>query len=202
MKIGLFGGTFDPIHIGHLIVAERVRDALGLGKIVFIPSLNPPHKKSHVLAPADARLKMVQWAVEGNPFFEVSEIELGRAAPSYTIETVLEYRRHYSKDALFFIMGGDSLYEVHTWHKAEELVALCEFAVVARPGFAINELDASALHLTRKAFEILTRNIVRMELIGVSSTEVRQRLKEKKSIRYLVPEKVREFLEKGGIYQA
>jgi nicotinate-nucleotide adenylyltransferase len=201
MKIGLFGGTFDPIHSGHLILAEQAREAFHLNKVLFIPSAAPPHKSPKEITSASSRLKMIETAIQGNPFFEVSTVELERATPSYSIDTVKELGRKYPNDSLFFIIGTDSLFEMHTWYKVNELIQLCEFIYVYRPGFSVQDKRSNELQLEPEAFKVLTRHCVKMASIDISSTDIRLRVAQGRSIRYLVPESVREFIEQKGLYK-
>jgi nicotinate-nucleotide adenylyltransferase len=201
MKIGLFGGTFDPIHVGHLISAENVRELYGLDKIIFIPSAQPPHKRLSLVTPAKWRLKMVQLAIQNNPFFECSSIEIDKPGVSYTIETIQEYRKHYSKKELFFIVGSDSLFEMHSWYRIEDLVQLCEFIFVHRPGYALWEDQLKRLKLPSKVLKVLMKHPVQLDPVGVSSSEIRKRIAEERSIRYLLPAKVQKMIFEKKIYQ-
>ena len=202
MKIGLFGGTFDPIHVGHLILAEQVREVFELNKVIFIPSSSPPHKNAKDITPASLRLKMVELAIQGNDFFEISTIELDRSNPSYSIDTVKEFRKKHSIDSLFFIVGTDSLFEMHAWYKVDELVKLCQFIYVYRPGFSIQGKSGKDLRLDVETFNDLTRHSVKIAPMGVSSTEIRMRIAERRSIRYLVPNGVLKFIENEGLYKS
>lgn len=201
MKIGLFGGTFDPIHVGHLFLAETVRDGLDLDRVIFIPSARPPHKDVQAVAPAHLRLKMVELAIKDHSSFEVSKIEVERSSPSYSIDTVREFGRKFQKDTLYFIVGSDSLFEMHGWYKVDELVNLCQFIYVTRPGFVIDGKMAQDLKLEPEVFRTLTQNFFEMIPFGVSSTEIRHKVAEGRSIRYLVPEKVRRFIERKRLYK-
>lgn len=202
MKIGLFGGTFDPIHMGHLISAENVRELYRLDKIIFIPSAQPPHKRLSIVTPAKYRLKMVQLAIQGNPFFECSSIEIDKPGVSYTIETIREFRKIYSKKELYFIVGSDSLFEMHSWYRINDLVKLCEFIFVNRPGYSLWEDQIKRLKLSRDIIKVLMKHPVQIDPVGVSSSEIRKRIAEGRSIRYLLPEKVQKLLYKKRIYQA
>ena len=201
MKIGLFGGTFDPVHIGHLVLAENVRELFSLDKVVLIPNASPPHKNLKRVTPARLRMKMLRSAVQGNPHFEVSSVELDRAKPSYTLETIKEFRKRYSKNALYFIVGSDSIFEMHSWYKVDELVKLCRFVFVFRPGFLIRDQSAQDLKLSTGTFRILTQNAVQMNPVGLSSSEIRKRVSQGRSVRYLLPEKVNRFILRHELYQ-
>lgn len=200
-RLGIYGGSFDPVHIGHLVMAELVRQECKLNKVLFIPAGNPPHKTNRQLAPALERYDMVQLAIEGNPYFEVSSIEIEREGKSFTIDTLKELREIYSSSWEFWlIIGMDSLLEIKTWRKVDEIVKICNLAVYARPGYS---LDAN-----RKEIETLRRELGDIEiafvpgpLIGISSTEIRQRIRANKSIRYLVPEAVQAYIQEHSLYK-
>ena len=192
MATGLIGGTFDPVHIGHLIIAEEALDLVGLDTVVFVPSARPPHKRADALTPIEARMEMVSLAVRGNPRLAVSDIEVRRARPSYTIDTVREFRRELGDgETLHFIMGADSLTQFFTWKDPLELLEACEFVVVPRPGVDISSGDRRILSRAR---------VLETPLIGVSSSDIRARVREGRSIRYLVPQAVRAYIEEKNLY--
>lgn len=200
MRIGLFGGTFDPIHYGHLILAEEVREALNLDKIIFIPGANPPHKNIKKISSASLRLKMVRLAIQDNPKFDVSTVEMKKKTPAYTLDTVVHFRKLYKRATLFFMIGSDSLYEMHTWYKIDELAEQCCFVVAARPGFELKDQKCGDLNLAPKTFQRLTRHVIKMIPIGVSSTQIRKKVAQGLSIRYLVPRKVAQLIDYKGLY--
>ena len=183
MRIGVLGGTFDPIHVGHLIIAETVRDEMALDKVLFIPAAAPPHKQRQPITAAADRLELVRLAVEGNAAFEPSDIEITRGGISYTIETVEALRRSHGEEAdLYFIIGADTVPELRTWKDIDHLVRLCTFVVVARPGHRIEELLSEAVGL------------------APSSTDLRARLAQGKSVRYRLPEVVERSIRAKGLY--
>lgn len=186
-KIGLLGGTFDPPHLAHLIIAEEVRTKLQLDEVWFIPVYLPPHKTRDFIASAEDRLEMVKRAIESNPHFSVSTIELERKGPSYTIDTVKELRGRYPDTSFYFIIGGDMSESLHTWKSIEELKQLVTFVAVERPGFQWQKNSEELL-----CIEIPT--------VDISSTEIRWRAKNKETIRYFVPEKVRKYIEERSLY--
>ncbi|ACX51362.1 nicotinate (nicotinamide) nucleotide adenylyltransferase [Ammonifex degensii KC4] len=190
MRLGLLGGTFDPIHFGHLAVAEAVRYEMGLDKVYFIPSGQPPHKKRKV-APAEHRLAMVRLAVASNPYFEVSTVEIERPGPSYTVDTVKEFRRLFPQAEIFFILGMDALAEFLTWHRVEELLTLCHFVVATRPGYPSAVKGGRGRRVT----------VLPVPGVAVSSTEIRERVRAGKPIKYLLPEAVEEYIYAHGLYQ-
>ena len=191
MKIGIFGGTFNPPHIGHLIVIESVREQLNFDRIVFVPSANPPNKRDTILAPAGKRLEMTQLAVAGNKFFEVSDIEVRREGLSYTIDTVRALTALHPNDSLTLIIGSDNLLELQTWKSPDEILAMVDIAVMGRPGVA---LQGAKQEYARRATH------VNVPQVGISGTDIRRRLKLKRSIRYLVTPRVEEYIHYENLY--
>ncbi len=201
-RLGILGGTFNPIHIGHLIVAEFVRERYGLGKVLFIPSAHPPHKVDEEVIEVAHRYEFVRLSIADNPFFEVSDIELRRKGRSYTVETLKALREAESEPTdYFFIIGGDSVPELKTWKNIEELAGLCTLVVVPRPGWDIERIAAEDLGLPGWIRDGLLRNAVSAPLIGISSTEVRDRIRRAESIRYLVPRPVEDYIMAHGLYR-
>lgn len=205
MKIGIFGGTFNPIHYGHLRVAEEVRESFSMDKIIFIPAGIPPLKRHNILSGID-RLKMTELAIRGNPFFEVSDIEVRSKKPSYTFNTLKYLRKLYQKDALFFIMGIDAFLELKFWYKYEELLKMIDFIVMSRPGF--ESLQVSEFIETKESdncFRIKNSDkkalFISVSPFWTSSTQIRQMIQNGKSIRYLVPEEVRKYIEENKLYR-
>jgi nicotinate-nucleotide adenylyltransferase len=207
---GLFGGTFNPIHWGHLVIAEEVREAFGLSTVLFVPAGCPPHKPEMPLAPASDRLRMVSLAVEGNPAFDVSSIELDREGPSYTVHTLEALRRERPRTAWLLIVGSDAFAEIGTWHRSEDLLALCGIVVIERPGAPVAAAVAAAPGEFRDAVAEMpgpggeVTGMVfprRTAAIGVSSTGIRGRVAAGRSIRYLVPEKVMEYISIRKLYE-
>lgn len=191
MKIGLFGGTFDPIHIGHLIIAETVKDTLKLDKIIFIPAANPPHKLGKRITDSRHRLSMIQMAIVDHKDFQLSEIEIAHKSSSYSTETVQLFLDLYPSDELLFLIGGDSLKELHTWHEPDRLLKMIKIVVVQRPG--INLKKVSSCFLDQVIF-------VDAPLIGISSSNIRQNILEQRSIRYLVPDSVADYIHENKLY--
>jgi nicotinate-nucleotide adenylyltransferase len=192
LATGLVGGTFDPIHIAHLIIAEEALDRLGLDRVLFIPASRPPHKPDCALSPVETRLRMIELAVADNPRLAVSDIEARRPEPSYTIETIRELRKRLgASERLCFIMGADSLVQFFTWREPEALIRECEFAVVPRPGV---DMSAADPRIRERAV------VLEAPLMAVSSTDIRDRVRRGVSIRYLVPESVRTFIGEKKLY--
>ena len=186
MKVALFGGTFDPIHHGHLLLARDALEQLGLDRLLFIPAAQSPHKLARDAAPAEARLEMVRAAIEDEPRFEVDDRELHRAGPSFTIDTVEAWRQRLPGAELIYLIGSDNLRELHTWRRIEELRKLVQFVVFGRD--SLPPADAAG-------FPVLPRRI------DISATEIRGRVARGASIRYFVPEAVRAIILAGGLYQ-
>lgn len=192
MRIGLFGGTFDPLHLGHLIVAEEAREKLKLDGVVFVPSGVPPHKNRGDVSDAEARLEMTRLGVEGNESFVVSDFEARRESTSFTIETVAHFKRTIGNDAeLFLIVGADSILEISTWKEPRKLVSECSPVVVSRPGFDLAGLEP----WIRDRVTILDT-----VQVGISSTDIRERVAGGRSIRYLVSPQVAAYIFKNGLY--
>jgi len=201
--IGLFGGTFDPIHHGHLIAARSVAEQLSLGRVIFLPSSSPPHKvEPEILAPKH-REAMVRLAVVDEPLFECHDFDLRRPGPSFTIETVQHFREVSGAGAeLCWIIGADSLADLSSWHRAAELVEQCRIVTAVRPGW--DELPRARLGeaLSDRQIETLFGNVVPTPLIDISSTDIRRRVREGRSIRFLVPEAVERYIKEHGLYRA
>lgn len=188
MKIGILGGTFNPIHFGHLVLAEEVKEALTLDKVIFVPANLPPHKDDKDVIPSEHRLKMVKLATKDNPHFSVSDIEIRRKGKSYSVDTLKEFKKRFAKDReLFFIVGSDAITYLREWKDVGELFKLAHFVMATRPGYALNEENSNILTVSIKA-------------IDISAFEIRQRIKEDKSIRYLVPEAVRRYIIRKELY--
>jgi len=214
MRIGLFGGTFDPIHWGHLRSAEEVREAFSLDRILFVPTSVPPHKKNQPTTLARDRLQMVRLAVANNKRFAPSTVEIQRPGVSYSIDTVRHFvkqnRRH---DSYFFILGIDAFREINSWKDFEQIFPLCHFIVTSRPGSG----DSDTLRRTPVAVRRLfcydqkQKNyrhrsgtflyFLKLTDIVISASEIRKLVAARKSIRYLVPLKVERYIKKKGLYR-
>lgn len=191
MTIGVFGGTFNPPHIGHLIVAESVQDQLSFDRLLFIPSANPPHKSDPTLAPAEHRLAMTKLAVEGNKVFEVSDAEIQRPGMSYTVDTLKGLNAVFPQANLSLIIGADNFVEIETWKSPDEIVSLADVIVMNRPGYA----SVNVRHKYSKY-----ARFVNVPPIGISGSEIRRRIKQHRSIRYLVPDAVLEYILRHRLY--
>jgi nicotinate-nucleotide adenylyltransferase len=200
-RVGWFGGSFNPPHVGHLILAEMARCTCDLDEILFMPAKNPPHKHVKGLAPARDRCHMVELAVEDNDAFTVSRLELDREGPSYTLRTARELTERLSSDArLFLILGADSVRDLPEWWKAGELLTEMDFIVLRRPGHPMGELSHVEEAFGRWAVEKLQDAVVEAPLLDISSTSIRQRVAAGGSIRYLVPDAVRHYIREQDMY--
>lgn len=189
MRTGIFGGTFDPVHVGHLIVAQDAWAALGLDRILFIPAAVPPHKRGRVVATPEQRLKMLRAATAGDPRFAVSDVELERPGPSYTVDTLAELHERDPEGALFLLLGVDQFRDFHTWREPERITRLARLVVLSRGG-----VEAAA-----PPFEIPHQHLT-VTRIDVSATEIRRRVAAGEPIRYLVPEAVEHIIRRDGLY--
>lgn len=185
-KIGILGGTFDPIHMGHLLIADGVRTFLKLDEVLFIPCFLPPHKSAKNLASAKHRVKMVELAIKDYPYFKISTIEIERGGKSYTIDTLKELHKLYKGKAKFyFIIGSDNLGDLKNWKSIDELKNLCQFVAVARSGY-------------KKRYPGV--KILNLPTLPISSTDIRLLIRNGKPIEYLVPSKVKRYIYKNRLY--
>ncbi len=182
-RVGLYGGTFDPIHHGHLILAREAMEKLDFQMVVFVPNAISPHKLDGRPAPAELRRRMVAAAIQGEPGFTMDDAELSRTGPSYTIDTVLLMRQKFADAELFWLVGEDNVSELRRWHRIDELERLVTFVVFSRDG----RNSAHSYPVVRRQIEI-------------SATGIRARVRQGASIRYLVPEAVREIIESDNVY--
>jgi len=198
MKVGIMGGTFDPIHWGHLIIAEEVREALGLSEVLFIPCGQPWLKLERPITPAVHRVEMMRLAVGTTPQFKLSEVEVQRSGPSYSVDTLVELREQLGGGAeLFFIVGCDALADLARWKEPQRLIQLCSLVAVPRLNFNSPDLKA----LERSVPGVRQRLInVATPIIDISSSRIRERVRKGQSIRYLVPEKVEEYIRRQKLY--
>jgi nicotinate-nucleotide adenylyltransferase len=195
MRLGLYGGTFDPIHLGHLILAESCREAVALDRVWFVVAGAPPHKPGERTPVAD-RLEMVRIAVAGHPAFEVSELETKGPGPHYSFQTLEAIRRDRPEDELFFLIGADSLVDLPTWRRPERIAALATIVVVNRPGFD----PALAVAVPDLGPEARPIRSVTVPPIGIASKDLRRRVAEGRTIRYQVPRGVEAYIAAHGLY--
>lgn len=179
MRIGLFGGTFDPPHMGHLIVASDACEALRLDRLLFIPSADPPHKRGLVTATAEQRVQMVRAAIAGDPRFAVDDLEVRRRGISYSVDTLRTIRAREPEAELFFLIGVDQMRQLHSWREPDEIARLAQLVVLTRDG-ELPDAESAYRHRT-----------VHVTRVDISATEIRARAAAGRSVRYLVPEAVR-----------
>jgi nicotinate-nucleotide adenylyltransferase len=195
-SVGVLGGTFDPIHTGHLAIAEEAREALGLERVLVIPAADPPHKADHAVTEARHRLAMVELAVAGNPAFAVSRIELERDGPSYTVDTLAELRGSGVTD-LWFIMSAETLAELPTWYRPEAILELCRLAVLPRAGSPLLDLGWVGARFPGLEGRVM---FLPGPLLPISGSVVRRRVAAGRSIRYLVPDPVARYIADHALY--
>jgi len=198
VNIGVLGGTFDPIHQGHLIIAEEVREQLKLDKVLFVPSGHPWLKQERIITSAQHRVSMLRLALASNPSFQISTVDVEREGPSYTVDTLVDLKRQFEDSAwFFFILGWDALRDLHLWKEPSRIIQQCRLVAVGRPGSAKPRL--SALETTLPG---ISKNVLLLPkpLIGISSSEIRQRVSKGLSIKYLVPETVETYIREKGLY--
>ncbi len=199
IKIGIIGGTFDPIHYGHLILAEHIRSEAGLDKVVFMPAMVPPHKQDTVVSDSSHRFNMAVLAVSTNPSFSVSDIEIASGEISYTIRTMEKLSVIYGDSAeLFFLTGADTIFDVEKWHQSQMLLQKYSFIIGSRPGYFDEELNRHISYLNEK----YGARIYRKEIpeVDISSTNIRNRIREGRSIKYLTPESVEKYIIDNRLY--
>lgn len=201
VRVGVLGGTFDPIHIGHLVLAEQAREQLELDEVLFVPAGDPWRKAGKRITPAVDRLKMVELAIAGNPAFGCSSIEVERPGPSYTVETLEALHAARPDASLYFVVGEDALFDLPNWKDPARIVSLAFIAAAKRgPDSRLDKLAADDLEGLVAG---LSARLVRLEMsvIGVSATYLRDRVRRGASVRYLVPEVVRRYIEERGLYR-
>ena len=213
LKIGIFGGTFNPIHLGHLRSAEEIRETFALNRIYFVPAARPPHRSGDTLVSATHRLRMVELAVADNPFFQASAVELERTGPSYSIDTIRHFRHELEPASVFFVVGLDAFREIHTWKEYASIPALCHLIVTSRPGVPTPPQEQllpvalqpalwydSSLRMYRHTSG---HTLIFHEIQGlqISASQVRATVRQGKSVRYLVPSPVAAYIADNALYQ-
>ena len=187
-RIGILGGTFNPIHIGHLSIAQTVQERFGLEKVLFVPAFRPPHRNIVKLASPEERFQMVRLGIKSNALFDVSDFEIKREGKSYSIDTVKYFRKIYPKGTkLFFIIGADNFAELSKWKCIDEILEIVSFIVVNRPGYEIQDSE-------------IKHYIVNMPGMDIASSHIRRRIAQGKSVKYLVPESVFRYIKRKKIY--
>jgi len=201
-KLGILGGTFNPVHLAHLILAQTAAETHDLGGVLFVPCAVPPHKDTHSLIDSSHRAAMLELAIEEDLRFEISDIELARQGASYSIDTVRALSLQYPDTELYFIIGSDTLLELHSWRNIEGLLDLCTFATFGRPGTDLVAIREEDLQLPPPWPERLLANCASGRQVDVSSSDIRHRIKEGFSIRYLVPQAVEMYIAEHNLYVA
>lgn len=197
-SLGIMGGTFDPIHYGHLIAAECARVEYALERVIFVPAKTPPHKDAAGILDGDDRYFMVKIAVKDNPAFEVSDLELKRGGISYTVDTVRHFQSQYPGIDIYFIMGLDSLLIIDTWKDVDQILSICRFIVVTRPGYNMDNDEELKAKLPRDLWERLF--FMQIPGLDISSSDIRYRIGAGKPIKYMLPPEVESYIRKNRIY--
>jgi len=190
MKIGVFGGTFDPPHIAHLIIAEFVRQELALDRILFIPAAMPPHKRDQTISAPEHRLAMVRLALKGNPAFEVNDLEIRRKGVSYTVDTLEGLKRQRPGDTLILLIGEDNLIDFGQWKDPQRILTLALVVVMTRPGFTGSPHLPTGERIT----------VCEVPELAIASRSIRERVRDGKSIRYFVPNEVEVYIRTNRLY--
>lgn len=198
-KTGIMGGTFNPIHFGHLLLAEQTMEALDLDEVIFMPSGDPYMKSASHVLDRKMRAEMTALAIEGHPYFRLSSIEVDKEGPSYTYETLITLRRENPHCNYYFIVGADSLCSMETWKNPEQIFQNCTIAAAVRGNKTEDKIRETALHLTNKYQADI--QILPSRFVDLSSSEIRDRIRNGKSVRYMIPERVLEYIHRHRLYQ-
>lgn len=201
MRLGIFGGAFDPVHYGHLLLAELCREACRLDQVWFVPAAAPPHKRHYAVTPAQHRIEMLELAIGGNERFAVSRLEVDRGGVSYTVETLAQLKAEAPERELFFLLGADSLVDLPSWREPAKICELAIPVAVRRPGVAEPNFDVLSQLVSPERLEETRRHQVEMPQIGLSSREIRRRVAAGLSIRYQTPRSVEKYIETAGLYR-
>ncbi len=201
MRIGIFGGSFDPIHQGHLILAENCREQVSLDLILFIPCATSPHKTDGAISTDRQRCEMIELAIAGHESFKLSKIELERGGISYTSDTLAELKQQYPDDELFLLMGDDSLESFDSWHEPQQICDLAIPVVANRPGSGDIDLSVLEKHASADRYQQIRAATVESPMIEISSTNIRSRVATAKSTRYLMPRGVERYIESQSVYE-
>lgn len=201
MRVGVFGGTFDPVHLGHLIVAEQCREQGRLDRVLFVPAARPPHKREQPLTPFHQRAEMLSFALAGHPAFQVEELEKDRPGPSYTVHTLEALRARHPGDELWLLIGSDTLHDLPTWYEPRRIAELAGLMVAARPGWEVLPAEKVRAGLGLADGAALRLEVVSVPLIEIASRDLRRRAAEGRSLRYQVPRAVEAYVLDKGLYQ-
>jgi len=194
MRVGIMGGTFDPVHNGHLFAAEEVRYAFSLDRVVFVPAGHPWQKNERKVTPAELRYEMTAHAIVGDPAFEVSRMEIDRSGPTYTVETLRAFRTCHPDAELVFITGADAILQILSWKDADDAMQLATFVAVTRPTHDLASISELSPQLRGRV------EVLEIPALAISSTDIRRRVAEGRPIRYLVPDVVARFIDEHGLY--
>lgn len=200
-RVGIYGGSFDPIHQVHLLIAEQAREQLRLDQVRFIPAYVAPHKLQHRAAEGKHRAEMIRLAIGGNPQFQLDERELQRGGTSFTVDTLTELHSEMPHCELVFIMGADSLAEFHTWREPAKICELAFVAVLARGGQTLPDMRLLLRYLPEAQHTQIAQHLLEMPQMELSSTDIRERVRARRSIRYQVPAAVAAYIDQMGLYQ-
>jgi nicotinate-nucleotide adenylyltransferase len=201
MRLGLLGGTFDPVHLGHLLLAECCREQLPLDRVLFLPAAVPPHKRDRELTAASERIEMLELAIAGHERFAVSRLEIDRGGVSYTVDTLRHFRQEDPAGDLFLLIGADMLRDLPHWREAEDVCRLAIVAAVRRAGGGDLDFTALADVASSERIDLFRRHQVEMPAIGLCSTGIRRRVAAGQSIRYQTPRAVEKYIETHGLYR-
>ncbi|MEQ8790355.1 MAG: nicotinate-nucleotide adenylyltransferase [Pirellulaceae bacterium] len=201
MRLGIFGGSFDPVHFGHLLLAESCREQCRLDEVWFVPAAVPPHKQEDERTEAKHRVEMLELAIAGNPAFRVSTLELDRGGVSYTVSTLAAIGEQQPEAELFLLVGGDSLRDLATWREPERICRLATPAAVGRVGSPPADYSSLEPIVSAERLAHIRRHAVEMPLVDLSSTDIRRRIAAGRSIRYMTPRAVEMYISQHGLYQ-
>jgi nicotinate-nucleotide adenylyltransferase len=201
MRIGIYGGTFDPVHVGHLILAEQAREHARLDEVWFVPAFRPPQKEGSTVSRFEQRIEMLALATAGNSAFRIDELEKERPGPSYTVETLAELRRRHPGHSFALLLGGDSLADLPNWRDPQGIVAGAELVVMARPGSPLYSAGELRDRLGLPPEQALRLELIQAPLIDIASRDLRRRVAEGRSIRYCVPRAVEMYVRDRGLYR-
>ena len=200
MRLGLFGGTFDPVHYAHLLLAERCREQCRLDRVVFVPSAVPPHKRDRKLTPAPARIEMLELAIAGHEQLAISRHEVDRGGVNYTVDTLRHFRDEDLQTELFFLLGADMLHDLPSWREADRVCELATIVAVRRAGVAELDFASLASLVAPERIDQFRKHQVEMPVMGLSSTEIRGRVAAGLSIRYMTPRAVEKYVAAHALY--
>lgn len=201
MRVGIFGGTFDPVHQGHLILAEQAREQARLDQVWFVPAPRPPQKRDQDITPFDQRVEMLHLAIVGHPVFRVDAIEKDRPGPSFTVDTLIHLREKYPTDEFVLLIGGDTLADLEHWYRPVDLLRLASLAVMSRPGVETLSAEDLRMRLALSPDMPVHLEVIQVPLIEIASRDLRQRVASGRSIRYFLPRPVEIYIEEKNLYR-